>query len=236
MLTAQTIVDTRCAVTVAALFEAVGENDAERVGQLVRDDPTLSRAKNEDGLSVVLLARYMRKLEALASLLAAPGDLDIFEAAAVGDLLRLRALLDDGPSLANAYAADGFFPLGLAAFFNHPEAVRLLLERGADVAAVARNAMQVQALHAAVADKSEADALVLTAMLLDHDAPVNAAQHGGYTALHAAAQSGFIALAELLLARGADPNARTDDGQTPAQIAAEHGHASLATRLSPRSA
>jgi ankyrin repeat protein len=232
MLTAPTIVDRRRAMTVAALFEAVRENDAERVVQLVRDDPTLSRAKNEDGLSVVLLARYMRRLEALASLLAAPGDLDIFEAAAVGDIDGLRALLDGDPTLVNAYAPDGFFPLGLAAFFNHPDVVRILLERGADVTAVARNAMQVQALHAAVADKSEADALILATMLLEHGAPVNAAQHGGYTALHAAGQSGYVALADLLLAHGADPNVRTDDGQTAAQIATEYGHAALATRLS----
>lgn len=223
-------------MTVAALFEAVQANDAQRVELLVHNDPDLSRARNEDGLSVVLLARYMRKMDALASLLSAPGDLDIFEAAAVGDRARLRALLDDDPDLANAFAPDGFFPLGLAAFFNHPEIVRLLLERGADVTLVARNAMQIQALHAAVADKPEADALVLATMLLEHDAPVNAAQHGGYTALHAAAQSGYVALAALLLSRGADPNTRTDDGQTPSQIAAANGHASLAARLSSGSA
>jgi ankyrin repeat protein len=232
MLTARTFVDMRCAVTVAALFEAVQENDAERVTLLVRADPALSRTRNENGLSVVLLARYMRRMEALASLLAAEGDLDIFEAAAVGDSDRLRSLLTDDPSLVNAYAPDGFFPLGLAAFFNHPETVRLLLEHGADVTSVARNPMQVQALHAAVADKPEPDALVLATLLLEHGAPVNAAQHGGYTALHAAAQSGYVLLADLLIAHGADRAARTDVGQTPAQIAEEHGHTALSKRLS----
>jgi uncharacterized protein len=236
MLAARAIDATRCAVTVAALIEAVQANDARRVELLIRDDPALSRARNEDGLSVVLLARYTRNMDALASLLSAPGDLDIFEAAAVGDHAQLQTLLDGDPDRADAFAPDGFFPLGLAAFFNHPETVRLLLVRGADVTLVARNAMQIQALHGAVADKSEADALVLATMLLEYDAPVNAAQHGGYTALHAAAQSGYAALAELLLTRGADPNARTDDGQTPAQIAAEHGHTTLAARLSSGSA
>ncbi|MGD9894112.1 MAG: hypothetical protein AB7U18_22735, partial [Dehalococcoidia bacterium] len=77
-------------MSVAAIFEAVRENDAERVARLVREEPALSRARNEDGLSVVLLARYTRKLEALASLLAAGGTLVVFEAAAVGDGERLR--------------------------------------------------------------------------------------------------------------------------------------------------
>lgn len=59
---------------------------------------------------------------------------------------RIAELLDRDPTLANAYASDGFFPLGLAAFFGHPEAVALLLARCADVTAVARNPMRVQAL------------------------------------------------------------------------------------------
>jgi ankyrin repeat protein len=222
-------------MSVAALFEAVRENDAERVERLVREDPALSRARNDDGLSVVLLARYMRRMEVLASLLAADGELDVFEAAAVGDSGRLRALLESDPGLVNAFAPDGFFPLGLAAFFNHPEVVRLLLERGADVSAASRNAMRIQALHAAVADKPEQDALALATVLLEHGAPVNAAQHGGYTPLHAAAQSGYVVLAGLLLAHGADLGARLDDGRTPAQVAEEHGHVALAERLSDSS-
>lgn len=218
-------------MSVGAIFEAVRQNDGGQVAHLIRKDPSLSRARDEDGLSVVLLARYSRNMEALASLLAAEAELDIFEAAAVGDIECLRDLLDAEPDRANAFASDGFFPLGLAAFFNHSAAVRLLLERGADVAAVAQNPMRIQALHAAVADKPERDALDLATLLLDHGAPVNTAQHGGYTPLHAAAQSGYVELMAILLDRGADPSARLDDGRTPAQIAAEHGHAALAERL-----
>lgn len=213
------------------MLEAVQENDAERVRQLVQADPSLARVQNDAGVSVVLLARYRRRMEALAALLECVPDLDIFEAAAVGDAARLRDLLDADPELVNAFATDGFYPLGLAAFFNHAECVQLLLERGADARAVARNEMQVQALHAAVADKAEADALVVATLLLDHGAPVNATQQGGYTPLHEAAQSGHARLADLLLARGADATARLDDGRTPATVAAEHGHATLARRL-----
>jgi len=218
-------------MSVAAIFDAVKDDDGGRVRHLLRDDPTLTRARNGDGQSVVLLARYHRRLEALRSLLEADPELDIFEASAVGDTERLRTLLDEHPDSVNAVAMDGFFPLGLAAFFNHPESVTVLLERGADVRLASHNPMRIQALHAAVADKPEADAIALATLLLDRGAPVDAAQHGGFTALHAAAQSGYAELAALLLSRGADPNVRLDDGRTPAQLAEEHGHGEIAGRL-----
>ena len=57
----------------------------------------------------------------------------IFAAAAKGQTDELRSLLEKDPSLINAHSAEGFTPLGLAAFFGHPETVLALLEAGADV-------------------------------------------------------------------------------------------------------
>ena len=218
----------------SAIFDAIKANDTDRVRALLRDDVTLAGARDERGASAVLVARYAGRMEALAALLATGPVLDIFEASAVGDAERVRALLDADPSLAGAFAIDGFFPLGLAAFFGHVATVRLLLERGADVHAVARNPMRVQALHAAVADKPEALALEIATLLVDAGAVVDARQHGGFTPLHAAAQGGHARLLDLLLSRGADPALVTDDGRTPAHLAAEHGHAAIAERLTVR--
>jgi hypothetical protein len=72
-------------------------------------------------------------------LLAADPTLDVFEAAAFGRTERLRELLDEDPSRANEFADDGFHPLGLACFFGHPDAARLLLDRSADVSALSTN-------------------------------------------------------------------------------------------------
>ena len=59
--------------------------------------------------------------------------------------------------------------------------------------------MQNMPLHAAAAGK-HAD---IVKLLIDHGASVNARQHGGWTALHAAAQNGDVAMAAILIAAGA---------------------------------
>ena len=86
-----------------------------------------------------------------ADRLAAGTELDVFEASALGRSERVRELLDADPSLANAWADDGFQPLGLASFFGHAETAALLVERGAEVNSASRNQMQVMPLHSAAA-------------------------------------------------------------------------------------
>ena len=68
-------------------------------------------------------------------------------------------------------------------------------------------------------------------MLLGAGADVNATQHGGYTPLHEAAQSGDVELAELFLSAGADPTILSDAAETPAEIAEAAGHHDLAARI-----
>jgi ankyrin repeat protein len=161
-------------------------------------------------------------------LMASGPELNVFEAAAVGRVDRVRELLDADPEVARAWAPDGFTALQLAAFFGHPEIVALLLDRGADVRAVARNDMGVMPLHAACAS-GQVD---VARMLLAHGAPIDAAEHGGYTPLHEAAGRGDVALARLLLGHGADPALPKADGQTPRDLAAAKGDDELVALLS----
>src|SRR5439155_1580282 len=76
----------------------------------------------------------------LALLRSRGAQLDVFEAAAAGDVDRVRALLDTDPSLRDAHARDGWTPLHLAGHFRQTATIELLLARGADVNAVSRNA------------------------------------------------------------------------------------------------
>jgi ankyrin repeat protein len=209
------------------LFQAIQAGDAERVQALVARDPALAAARDASGVSAVLLARYHHHDDVVPALLAANPPLDAFDAAAVGDVERLGELLDDDPARADALAADGFFPLALAAYFCQPAAVRLLLERGADVHATARNAMGVQALHAAVAARSAES----VRLLLDAGADPNVRQHGGWTPLMGAAAHGDDEIVDLLLGHGADPAAVNDGQRDAAALAAENGHAATADRL-----
>ena len=55
---------------------------------------------------------------------------DIFEASALGLVDRIAALVSSDPRLVSSYAQDGFYPLGLAAFFGHLDAVRALIAAG----------------------------------------------------------------------------------------------------------
>lgn len=215
----------------AQLFAAIKQGDAATVERLIAADPGIVSARAEGGASAVLTAVYYGR-GAIARALAArhPG-LDIFEAAAVGDAERARELLDADPTLASAFAPDGFHPLGLAAFFRHTGVLRLLIERGADVAAPARNPLAVTALHSAVASDAAPVDLALVEALLDAGAPVNVPHQGGGTPLHTAAFTGDAAVARMLLDRGADPLQRTDDGKTAVDIARERGHGDVARML-----
>jgi uncharacterized protein len=181
---------------------------------------------NETG-SAILTALYHQKRDEAERLADASPELTVWEAAALGRNDTLRTLLTRDPATAHLCAADGFFPLSLAAFFGPPETVKLLLDAGADVTAASQNTMHVQALHAAVGQR-RADSI---ALLLDRGADPNARQQVGYTALMAAAGAGREDIVSLLLARGADPSLVSDDGKTAASLAREHGHGDLAGRL-----
>lgn len=156
-------------------------------------------------MSDVLQALYRGDRDE-AERLAAGRDLDVFEAAALGDVARLGVLLDDDPTRSNAFGDDGFHPLGLACFFGHVDAARLLLANGADVNALSRNEnIQTAAIHAAAAaDNTDEDTrYALIALALEYGADPNLEQGGGFRAIDAARQNGDTRVEQLLLENGA---------------------------------
>ncbi len=197
------------------LFQAIHDNDRDKVQRLIAANPAVARARSEAGVSALMQARYEGRREIAEVLRSAIGDLDVFEAATLGDLPRLRALLSGDTGLANSFSNDGFTALHLAAFFAQPEAAAELLRVGADPNAVAKNSMKVAVINSAAAS-GRAD---LVQMVLLAGADPNARQMAGYTALHAAAAHDNVEMAKALLDAGADPSLRNDDGQTPADKA-----------------
>ena len=114
------------------IFDAVRAGDTGRLQALLRLNPGLASVRNERGHTPVLIAQYRDKPEAVALLLAAEPELDIFDAASVGRTERVAEWLERDPGLLDSKSAMGFSPLGLAAFFGHQDTVKMLLARGAD--------------------------------------------------------------------------------------------------------
>ena len=121
--------------------------------------------------------------------------LDLYEASAVNDAASVKSILARDPHAHTTPAPDGFFALGLAAFFGSVDVLLILLDAGADGNAAARNDLRVCPLHSAAAhaDVEKADQMV--ALLLARGANPDVKQQGGWTPLHQAAAHGRVALA-----------------------------------------
>jgi ankyrin repeat protein len=211
----------------ADLIGAVKEGDLELVRELA---PTQPDARDENGVSVLMLSRYYgAPTELTDALRAARDEIDVFEAATLGDVERLRRLLDADPRLATAWSSDHATALHFAAFFGQPDAVALLLERSAAVHAVSPTFGDVTPLHSAAA--SHVSGAECVHLLLAAGADPNARQGGGFVPLHAAAQNGDVTMACDLLEHGADPTLATDDGRTALSIAEAEGHDEVAALL-----
>jgi uncharacterized protein len=214
-----------------ALHEAVAAGDHERARELAARRPALRAEADAEGLLPAMRALYLHG-RAPAEALAPPDDaLDVFHAAALGRVARLRALLDSDSSLLQTYSTDGFTPLHLACFGGSEEAVRALLDHGADREAIARNRFAaVRPLGTAAFARS----LGCARALLESGADPDGAGERGFRPLHTAAANGDVALVRLLLDHGADPGAATDDGRTAESLAGPAGHGEVVEALRAR--
>lgn len=201
------------------LFIDIEAGNRGGVEAILDADPSAGAARDASGVSALMRALYRFDADLVEIVKARAGSLDVFEAAALGDVDRLRSVLDDDPSGATAYSGDGFTALHFAAFFGYPDAVSLLIDRGAEVDAFGRGWMTGTALHSG-ASRLQSESV---RVLLEAGANPDVRQSGGWTPLHAAAMNGDLVSVELLLAAGADAAATNDEGRTVEDLAAESG-------------
>ncbi len=207
-------------------FELLQAGDAEGLRRLLDDTPGAAEAKGAAGVSLLMQALYRGRRDLAETIAGKKRELDIFEASSLGRLERLQGCLSDVAAI-NSFSKDGFTALHFACYFGQPEVARLLIEKGAKIDAVANNATQVMPLHSAASSRN----LAAARLLVEHGAPVNARQQGGWVPLHAAAQNGDQEMVDLLLAHGADVDITNNDGKTPAMVAKDKGHVKVASLL-----
>ena len=212
-------------------IRTAGHGETQAALEALHAHPDLAMSRNANGLSVIAATVYAGQLELAQQIAKAREELDLFEAACIGDAQRMGALLDAEPEAIDRFAPDGFQAIGLAAHFGHFELLGMLIARGAEVDRPSRNRMSLCPLHSAVAHPDPGRALALARVLLEAGASPDAQREGGITPLHEAVMNEHLELVELLLAAGAHPHLSNDEGDSPLQLAQARGHTRIADRL-----
>jgi ankyrin repeat protein len=216
---------------IASLQKHLQDKNIKESQALLRANPAVLEAQAENGSSGFILVAYSGSPELLQIAIELKSSFNLPEAVVSGQESEVERLLAQDKSQVNDFATDGFTPIALAAFFNQPELVRLLLQAGADPNLSARNPSKVNALHAAVAKEQ----LEICTLLLENGADPNAAQMQHVQALHSAVHRNNLALVQLLVEGGADVKGVMDNGDTPMLIAKREGHQEVLNYLQQQS-
>lgn len=182
-------------------FKAAKSDDATVVSDLLRRGFDPNTVEPERGDTGMVLALRENSMKVFKVLLNAPGT-------------------DVDQSIRNGDTA-----LMIAAYTANREAVRLLLEKGAQV-----NRSGWTALHyAAAAGDND-----IVQMLLDKDADLDAKSPNNTTPIMMAARGGHILTVKLLLDAGADATLKNDVGMTAIDFAQQGGFKDIVDGLTYR--
>ena len=151
---------------------------------------------------------------------------EFMKAVKANDRKRVQDLIEQGADV-NALEKNGDALLVMAAYEGHSEIVRLLLEAGADIAAVDPG-MKATALHAAsYAGRTEAAKVLIEFHIdINKQGPYN-----GYTALHDAIWQNNVDTARVIIEAGPDLTLKSNDGQTPLEFARSKGRREIVSLI-----
>jgi ankyrin repeat protein/L-ascorbate metabolism protein UlaG (beta-lactamase superfamily) len=135
----------------------------------------------------------------------------IHQAAARGDLAKIKELIQANGKLIGSRDSNGRTPLSVAAWHGRVELIKFLAARGADTNARDRNGLTP--LFSAL-DRGKTR---VAGILINLGADIKVRGYRNRTLLHMAARSGNLTVARLLITKGAEINARDSRGSTPLQ-------------------
>lgn len=121
------------------VFDAAREGDVMLLQEIVKENPELVNAQNEQGYTPLILAAYNGQLEMVKALIKNGADLDqsftqgtaIHGAAFKGHLEVVKLLVKSGAKL-DVPDKNQTTPLMYATLFKHTEVAKYLYENGAD--------------------------------------------------------------------------------------------------------
>lgn len=186
-----------------ALFEAAKNGELDQVKRLVESGADVN-AVGEHHITPFLWAYFSGHIEVVKYLLSKGGNVNydgfnegtlLTFAAFTGDVASIPYLLDAGAEIDHAMPRGGETALHHAADNDQTDAVRLIIQHGADVNHRTRD---------------------------NGPSELNFGTFWGETPLHVAAVRGDEEMIEVLLAGGADKTIKTTKGETPLDQAERH--------------
>ncbi|MHC4425345.1 MAG: ankyrin repeat domain-containing protein [Planctomycetota bacterium] len=190
-------VNARDSVVASALHYAADKGHKE-IAELLIGSGADVNAKNKSGETPLHYAARNGHKD-IAELLVEKGATisDIYEAAYVGDMAKVRVFIQEGVDV-SAVDSRGWTPLYVAAQAGHTDVVEVLIAHGANVNI--ENNQGKTPLHLAAQD-GHIDVIEL---LIANGADVSAG--GDWTSLNVAVEAGHTGVVELLIANGANVN------------------------------
>ncbi|KAI6170524.1 Suppressor of tumorigenicity 14 protein-like protein [Aphelenchoides bicaudatus] len=163
------------------------------------------------------------------------GETALHIASQEGKFKAAKALINKDPSLVNIANKDHWYPLHMAAFKGHCDIVSLLLEKGADVNALAKFIGEDSTVSPHVSTlywAAKNGHIECVRILLNKGAKIDHKTYQGLTALHIASQFGKYEVVKVLIKKNPKLVNITDkDHQTPLHIAALSGHCDIISLL-----
>ncbi len=212
-----------------ALAWAANRDDLETAGLLIRAGAKVNAA-NEYGVTPLSLACTNRSAAMVERLLQAgadpnaalwTGETPVMVCARTGNVETVKLLLSHGADLNAKETQQEQTALMRAVAEKHPDVVRALIDRGADVRARSKDGFTALLFAGQQGEVASAK------MLLAAGADVNERTPKNGTALVVAAASGREQFAISLLENGADPNAADAYGVTALHYAVPRGMAGI---------
>lgn len=169
------------------IFELIDADDAGGIRELLVGDPEAANQRDESGVSPLLRAHYRGRAAAFDAILATGEPSDPWDRVVAGHADRLPA--------PDAWSADGFTPLHLAALVDNAPAAATLLAAGADPNALATASF---ARVTPLGTCAFSGALGVAQLLLEHGADPHIGEDGVYTVEAEAIARGNEELARLI--------------------------------------